>query len=265
MNPDLLLSIIATLSGFVLKTTLAYLVCVVLSRLVESPSSKFAIWSALLYGSAAYWLVLANAALTGAHSSPNGPHAMLRPVTAAVAAWQVPDSWVFPLGLVLRAIGIVYLLVVSYMAFAHLRKRWHLKWVLGFTSEPSPEVAERFQFLADSLGVGRSRLLILSGATSPATFGWIYPTVLLPSLCLQQDCSELEDILRHELHHVRRWDSVWNGLAIACRALLFFILQPGMQWAKCSSSGNSHAIWRLSLTPQPGGEIMPNASFTSPA
>jgi beta-lactamase regulating signal transducer with metallopeptidase domain len=222
MNPDVLLSIIATLSGFVLKTTLAFAVCLVLSRLVESPNSKFVIWSAFLYGSAAYWFLLANAALAGGQSSPSAPHALLRPVTAAVAAWQIPDSWAFPLGLALRAIGIIYLLIVSYMAFAHLRKRWHLRWVLGFTSEPSPEIAQRFQALADSLGVGRSRLLILSGATSPATFGWIRPTVLLPALCLEQDCSELEDILRHELHHVRRRDSLWNGLAIACRALLFF-------------------------------------------
>jgi hypothetical protein len=28
--------------------------------------------------------------------------------------------------------------------------------------------------------------------------------------------------LRHELHHVRRWDFVWNGFAVVCRALLFF-------------------------------------------
>jgi beta-lactamase regulating signal transducer with metallopeptidase domain len=222
MNPDILLSIIATLSGFVLKTTLAYAVCLVLCRLVESPNSRFVIWSALLYGSAVYWLLLANTALAGGHSSLNAPHALLPPATAAVASWQIPDSWALPLGLALRAIGIVYLLIVSYMAFAHLRRRWHLKWVLGFTSVPSPEIAERFQSLADSLHVGRSRLLILSGATSPATFGWIRPTVLLPALCLEQDRCELENILRHELHHVRRRDSVWNGLAIACRALLFF-------------------------------------------
>ena len=222
MNPDVLLSVVAAFSGFVLKTTLAYAVCLVLSRLVESPNSRFWIWSALLYGSTVYWLMLANAALAGGHSSPVAPHALLSPVNATVAAWQIPDSWAFPLGLALRAIGIAYLLIVSYMAFAHLKSRWHLKWVLGFTSEPSPEIAERFQSLARSLHVGRSRLLILSGATSPATFGWIRPTVLLPALCLEQDSSELEDILRHELHHVRRRDSVWNGLAIACRALLFF-------------------------------------------
>jgi hypothetical protein len=70
--------------------------------------------------------------------------------------------------------------------------------------------------------MGRSRLLVLSGVASPATFGWIRPTILLPELCLRQDRSELEDILRHELHHVRRWDFVWNGFAVICRALLLF-------------------------------------------
>jgi hypothetical protein len=72
------------------------------------------------------------------------------------------------------------------------------------------------------LRAGRSRLLILSGATSPATFGWLKPTILLPDTCLEADRSELQDILRHELHHVRRRDAIWNGLAIASRGLLFF-------------------------------------------
>jgi len=64
--------------------------------------------------------------------------------------------------------------------------------------------------------------LILSGATSPVTFGWIRPIVLLPSACMEEDRSELEDILRHELQHVHRWDAVWNELAVAARGLLFF-------------------------------------------
>ncbi len=155
-------------------------------------------------------------------SSASAPHASVQPATSAVGAWQIPGSWAFPLGVALRVIGIVYLLVLSYILFTHFKKRRHLKWVLGFTCKPPVEIAEAFQSLAESLHVGRSRLLVLSGVTSPATFGWIRPTILLPALCLEQDRSELEDILRHELHHVRRWDFVWNGFAIVCRALLFF-------------------------------------------
>jgi hypothetical protein len=39
---------------------------------------------------------------------------------------------------------------------------------------------------------------------------------------VEEDRSELEDILRHELHHVHRWDAVWNELAVAARGLVFF-------------------------------------------
>ncbi len=108
------------------------------------------------------------------------------------------------------------------MLFAHIRKQRQLHWVLRFTTEPPVDIAEAFRLLAQSLHVTRSRLLVLSGVASPATFGWIRPTILLPDVCLQQDRFELEDIVRHELHHVRRRDFVWNALAMLCRSLIFF-------------------------------------------
>jgi hypothetical protein len=111
---------------------------------------------------------------------------------------------------------------LTYLLVVHIKKHFQLKWVLRFTSRPPDEVMAAFQPIAQSFGVRRSRLLVLAGVTSPATFGWIRPTILLPDTCLEQDRSGLEDILRHELHHVRRLDFVWNGLAITCRALLFF-------------------------------------------
>ena len=93
MNPDTLLSVVAIFAGFVLKATLAFAVCLVLSRLVDSPNSRFMIWSAFLYGSAVYWLTLTNAALAGGNPSPSAAHAPLHPATATVGAWQIPDSW----------------------------------------------------------------------------------------------------------------------------------------------------------------------------
>ena len=222
MNPDLLLSVVAALAGFVLKTTVAFGLCLALDWLVNSASVRFILWSGFVYGSAAYWLLLTNGVLIGGEPPAHIRAAMAQPVISAAGAWQISPAWVLPLGVAMRLAGIVYLVIVSYIVFTHVRKRRHLQWVLGFTSEPPVEIAQAFQSLANRLHVGRSRLLILSGATSPATFGWIRPTVLLPTDCLEHDRSELEDILRHELHHVRRWDSVWNGLALACRALLFF-------------------------------------------
>jgi beta-lactamase regulating signal transducer with metallopeptidase domain len=221
MNPDLLLRVVAALAGFLLKTTLALGVCLVFSWFIDSPNRRFMTWLAFLYGAAAYWLWLAKGFLAGAQSA-SAPSASVQPVASSAGAWQIPGSWAFPLGITLRAIGIAYLLILGYFFITHIKKQRQLKWVLSFTTEPPAETAEIFRRLVESLHVGRSRLLMLSGATSPATFGWFRPTILLPALCLEQDRSELEDILRHELHHVRRWDFAWNGVAILCRVLLFF-------------------------------------------
>jgi beta-lactamase regulating signal transducer with metallopeptidase domain len=222
MNPDFLLSIVAAIAVYLLKTTLAFGACLALSRLVVSANFRFVIWSGFVYGSAAYWFYLANALGAGSQQSTAAPATLLPPASSTIGAWQIPAVWALPLGVTMRTIGLVYLLTLCYLVVLHLQKRRHLKWVLSFTTEPPVDVAERFAVLAKKLHAGRSRLLILSGANSPATFGWIRPTILLPITCLEDDPSELEDILNHELHHVRRCDAIWNGFALASRTLLFF-------------------------------------------
>jgi beta-lactamase regulating signal transducer with metallopeptidase domain len=222
MNPDLLLGIVAALAGFVLKTTLAFGVCLAISWLAGSPNRRFTVWLGFLSGTAAYWLWMANGFLADGHLDASAPHAPVQPVASTIGVLHIPGSWAFPLGLALRLIGVAYLLVLTCVLFTHIKKQRQLRWVLRFTTKPPAEVAAVFQSLAKGLRVGRSRLLVLSGVASPATFGWIRPTILLPDVCLQQDRSELEDILRHELHHVRRLDFVWNGFAVVARALLFF-------------------------------------------
>ncbi|MDX6457754.1 MAG: bla regulator protein blaR1 [Acidobacteriaceae bacterium] len=222
MNPDLLLDIVAALAGFVLKTTLAFAVCLALSRLAGSPTRRFMVWLAFLYGTTAYWLWMANQFLAGGQMPAGTLRLPVQPVTSTAGALQIPGSWAVPMGVAFRVIGIAYLLALACILLTHFKRQRQLRWVLRFTTKPPDEIAAVFQSIAESLHVGRSKLLVLSGAASPATFGWIRPIILLPHLCLQQDRSELEDILRHELHHVRRWDFLWNGFAVLCRALLFF-------------------------------------------
>jgi beta-lactamase regulating signal transducer with metallopeptidase domain len=229
MDPDLLLCVVAAIAGFLLKTTLAFGACVALSRLVHSANFRFVIWASFVYGAVGYWLYLWNTLWAGGQQFTMAPMVRLQPAKSAVGGWQIPTTWAFPLTLTLGVMGILYVLTLFYLICSHLGKRRHLKWVLTFTSEPPVDVAEKFQSLAKTFHAGRSKLLILSGATSPATFGWIRPIVLLPTSCLEEDPAELEDILRHELHHVRRWDAVWNGFALASRALLFF--HPGVWYA----------------------------------
>lgn len=222
MNPDVLLGIVAALAGFVLKTALAFGVCLAISWLAGSPNRRFTVWLGFLSGAAAYWVWMANGFLAGGRLDASARHASIQPATSIIGVLHIPGSWAFPLGLALRVIGVTYLLALICMLFTHIKKQRQLIWVLRFTTQPPAEVAAVFQSLAKGLRVGRSRLLVLSGVASPATFGWIRPTILLPDVCLQQDRSDIEDILRHELHHVRRLDFVWNGFAVVARTLLFF-------------------------------------------
>ncbi len=222
MDPELLLAVVAAFAAFLLKTGFAFGLCVVFDWLVESPNRRFVIWLSFIYGSASYWVWLAEGFLTRGRLSTTLSYGAVQPQVSAVRAWQIPDFWAFPLGIVLRVIAAAYLLILGYMLLAHIKKQRQLQWVLRFTTDPPADIAEAFRPLAQSLHVKRARLLVLSGATSPATFGWIRPTILLPDVCLQQDRSELEDILRHELHHVRRRDFVWNAFATLCRSLIFF-------------------------------------------
>ena len=222
MNPDFLLSVVAAIAVFLLKTTLAFGACLALSRLVVSANFRFVIWSGYVYGSAAYWFYLANALWADKQQSTAAPGFRLPPASSTVGAWQIPAAWAFPLGVTLRIIGIVYLLTLCYLVFLHLRKRRHLGAVFNFTSEPPVDIAERFAVLAKKLHAERfqaadsfrdyfSRYLWL---------GWAKP---LPISCLEDDPFELHDILlNHELHHVRRRDAMWNGFALASRTLLFF-------------------------------------------
>ena len=106
----------------------------------------------------------------GGHLEASAPHATVQPVVPTIGALQIPGSWAFPIGIALRVIGIAYLLVLTYILFTHIRKQRQLRWVLRFTTKPPVEVAAVFQSLAKSLHVGRSKLVVLSGVASPATF-----------------------------------------------------------------------------------------------
>jgi hypothetical protein len=131
MNSDFSLGVVTALVGFVLKTALAFGVCLILSRLVNSPGRRFLIWLSFLYGSAAYWLFLAqglfaSGRLTAAPSSV--PVQAPVPVRAvSQGAWQIPDSWAFPLGICLRIMGIAYLLVLIYLLITYIKKHIQLK------------------------------------------------------------------------------------------------------------------------------------------
>jgi beta-lactamase regulating signal transducer with metallopeptidase domain len=230
MNPELSLVIVGLIAEFLLRSTLAFVICLILNRLVSRASSRFFVWAGFLYASAAYWVYLAGSLIQ--QSKPVAGIAIALPLTPPVAThswaalwptlWGVPQAWGFSLRVALSALALAYGLAVLWGAISHANKLRRLRWVMGFATEPPAEVAEDFQSLARNLGIRPPRLRMLSGAFSPATFGWLRPVVMLPTFCVEEEDADLEDILLHELHHVRRRDALWNALATTARTLICF-------------------------------------------
>jgi beta-lactamase regulating signal transducer with metallopeptidase domain len=234
MNSEILTAILTLLAGFLLKTLFAFGICWLFDRVIASPNLKFIAWLSFLFGSAGYWLFLAAEFLGGspvalATQPVNPPDVQIPAALSDASAWQIPAALILPISFVLCVAGAFYIATLGYLLFASLRKHMNLRWVLRFAWTPPVAIADIFRPLARRFRLDRATLLILSGITSPATIGWLRPIIVLPDLCVEQDRSELADVLRHELHHIRRWDFVWNGIASICRMIIFF--HPGAGYA----------------------------------
>ncbi len=98
-------------------------------------------------------------------------------------------------------------------------------------AQAAPEqIAERFEGIMGACpGRRRARLLVSDEVAGPVAAGVVKPAVLLPAF-LAEDLSEaeLDQVLTHELAHIRRWDD-WTNLAQnVVEALLFF--HPAVIW-----------------------------------
>jgi beta-lactamase regulating signal transducer with metallopeptidase domain len=222
MGPNLLLHVLAAFAGYLFKTTSAFLLCLILTRLLRSANLRLMVWLSFLAGAAVFWfssgfdlLPLHSAVTEASGSAASAPG-------SALTAWHLPRSWAVSMGMAARAAGFFYVTAIAYFFLLQVKMWARLRWVLRFATAAPNDIESAGQSLATGLGIRQPRLLILSGLTSPATFGWLRPTVLLPDTCSEQDPADLERILLHELHHIRRWDFAWNRLAMFARIPLFF-------------------------------------------
>ncbi len=93
-----------------------------------------------------------------------------------------------------------------------------------------PEWTELVRTLSGRLGLRRRvRLVKSSGATTPMTWGWLQPVVLLPSDSEGWPAERRRVVLLHELAHVKRLDCLTQQLAqLSCAAYWF---NPLSWWA----------------------------------
>lgn len=224
MQPEAHLAVLSAGIGFLLKTSLGFCICWLISKAIIRPNQRFAVWLTWLSITGIYWLWLLAALLP--HAPVPATPSFSSPTPASIhpgfAAFQIQSQWAAPLSILIRGIEFAYLIIVLCFLFMAAKKRLHLRWILRFTYKAPDEIEAIFRPIADSMGTRNVQLLMLSGIYSPATVGWIRPIVLLPPVCTERGRDELTGILRHELQHIRRRDFVFTGIASFCRALLFF-------------------------------------------
>jgi beta-lactamase regulating signal transducer with metallopeptidase domain len=226
MTPEISLTITQTCVLYLLKTSFVFAVCCLLCKLIRSPHRRFVVWLSFLVGCVLWGSSFVLALVPQLHGV-RVAEVTSSTVHAATGAYSpitflLPAALVSVLGYLLDGLGVFYLLTFSFLFINALRNRLRLRWVLRFTYPPPSEVADLFAPLAEQFGFAGCRLRVLSGIASPATIGWWSPMILLPDFCTTFDHKKLSHILSHELHHIRRRDFLWDGLASICRTLLFF-------------------------------------------
>jgi len=85
-------------------------------------------------------------------------------------------------------------------------------------------LVERMKRMARTLGLRRRvRLMVSARLTGPIAFGWIWPSVALPSdFAAGLDGIKQDAVLLHELAHLAAHDSFWSLLADAATVVLWW-------------------------------------------
>ncbi len=175
---------------------------------------------------------------------PDSPSIAVEPLAASAAhdqsAWfytamrHLANPVSLTLGLESRAARIAGVilpsvcLMLSAVRLFMLLLRLHQIRKLKRQSFPASEALnELFQGLVTSLGAGRKvDLKTLPTSQSSFVLGFFHPVILLPTE--QMELTEAEQILRHELAHVRRRDD-WANL-LQHFILAAFPFQPAVWW-----------------------------------
>ena len=226
VDPNLGLQAASGLVSFLLKTTAESLVCVAMVRLAGSARWRFNLWLAMLLAFAAQWgwmwLEIARAAWPSVSAASAGSHD-----AEAVGRISVAHPIAGTLGWILAALAIIYAVVLVWRGFAVVAARMRLARAMRHARVPSPRLAQEFAYVlgeAQAAGVelNHCELRVLPGIASPATVGWRRPVVVLPPVCEMQDDQDVAAVFWHELKHVERNDTFWNGVVQLCSAVLWF-------------------------------------------
>jgi hypothetical protein len=228
LPPGASLACFSVLCDFTLEVSLAYLLCWLLVRFATYPGIRFSLWTGFLLASAVAWLAtLGDLVHIALHAAVFSAAYRTHPIVPFwgrhwAHTWSVPQSLAERIGLCLIVLVVLYAAGLARLGIAAFYVRHRLRAALVFRSPAPAAVQAIFATVCADMRVSRCNLWLLPGLPSPATLGSRRPCVYLPPECLGEDPAMLADVLRHELAHVSRRDSLWECVARVCRALVFF-------------------------------------------
>jgi beta-lactamase regulating signal transducer with metallopeptidase domain len=212
---------------YFVRIALGYLVTWALCAVVQRPAVCSRLWRCFLLLTVAGWLVL----LAPAPDRARGSITISSTISSTVAGggsalrWSLPvaGAWAHRLDSLWIWATRFYLVILA-LSLLQMFLRWlRLEAFRQSGQLPSPELSLVFHRLRREMDVGGCQLIVAKQLRSPGTAGWYRPHIFLPTEMVPGlSGSQLLDILRHELIHVRRRDYLSDQLAaLACRLVCF--------------------------------------------
>ena len=138
------------------------------------------------------------------------------------------QSRAWPIGSALVALWLV-------AVFWQLARLWgirrRLKTLLTQSTTASQELHELVGVLAAKLRVKAPDVLLTDQVNSPFVCGLLRPTIVMPkALAMQLSEEQIQQVVAHELAHLRRGDLWWNWIHELMRIIYFF--HPAIYWIR---------------------------------
>ena len=195
--------------------TVVFLFAAVVSRVTrQSAGTRFAVWFSAL-------MAIGFIPLVGSAWAPGG---FLSASAAGRAAITLSDRWALYLSAAWAAIALWFVVGIG-------RAVWHLHVLRRDSVAIDPDTLD--PLLRETLlwhEAGRCVTLCTSETMRvPTALGLLSPTIVLPCWVMKElSAIEVNQILLHELAHLRRFDDWTNLLQQAIKAVFFF--HPAVWW-----------------------------------
>ena len=183
-----------------------------LLRILPRPSAatRFSVWFTALVSTAFL------SAIGTTHPIVTLPGAISRPLLSIPGSW----AWYFALGWAgLSCVGLLRF-AAGWIALRRLRQ----------SCRAIPRASANWNAIIAQACPSRTVTIVTSdGVQVPTAIGFLKPIVVLPSSLLEQlTPPEINQVLLHELAHLRRWDDWTNAIQKVIKVLLFF--HPAVWW-----------------------------------